>query len=72
MVTRFNGNSFGVNAKVREDCYALKPRRVEDIRSGESPCTEDYLAANALKAAGRWKLMATRSWELICDEAIMR
>ena len=67
MATCFDGNSFGVNAKVREDCYALKPRRVEDIRRGESPCTEDYLAA-----AGRWKLMATRSWELICDEAIMR
>jgi len=47
MATCFDGNSFGVNAKVKEDCYALKPRRVEDIRHGEPPCTGVYLAANA-------------------------
>ena len=55
MATCCDGNSFGVNAKVREDYYALKPRRVEDIRRGESLCTEDYYAANALKAVCRWK-----------------
>ena len=55
MATCCGGNSFGVNAKVREADHALKLRRVEDIRRGGSLGTEDNYAANALKVVCRWK-----------------
>ena len=72
MATCCDGKSFDVNAKVREDYYALKPRRIEDIRRGESPCTEDLSCGKRIEGSVPLEIMATRSWELICDEAIMR